>query len=175
MMGRRRSYAAVIAVLFSLCGPTTPATAYGARMGSEATQHQVQAAMVLNFARFIHWPAGAETTLTICSDERAPVSQALDALSGREVGERVINTRTVDSAVSGAFDPCHLTVLTADVVEAPSSPTVTVDLDNADNPNAAIALVTVGRQTRFVVRPDAARASGVQLSSRLMSLAAKVD
>lgn len=77
------------------------------------TESQAKAAFVLNFARFVEWPAAAfaarESPVTACVLGRDGVATALAALEGRAVQGRVLKARRVTSA--DELRDCHVAFL----------------------------------------------------------------
>lgn len=137
---------------------------------------QMKAAMVYNFARFAAWPpnrfSGPSAPVVLCVAPSHALASALAQLEGQPVGSRRLDVR-LTSAFGAA---CHMAV-----VGAETGPTqlqllqqqgvMTVSDGRSDS---VVALVNVGRQTRFEVDTRAARQAGVGLSSQLLRLAVAV-
>lgn len=77
------------------------------------TESQAKAAFVLNFARFVEWPAASfatrETPVAACVLGRDGVAAALQALDGRPVQGRVLKARRAASA--DELRDCHVVFL----------------------------------------------------------------
>jgi hypothetical protein len=103
--------AALCAVLFVLAS-ALPALRSSAQ-SVPLTESQAKAAFVLNFARFVEWPAGAfatrEAPVVACVLGRDGVATALQALDGRPVQGRVLKFRRV--TVADELRDCHVAFL----------------------------------------------------------------
>jgi hypothetical protein len=164
-----------VAVALAVVVLAAPATGHGA----DARDAEFKAAMVYNFARFATWPAARfadpAAPVVLCVDPSEPLAAALLRLEDQPVGGRTLHVRATQ-----VFGPrCHLAFVSASV-----GPALVTALNHqgvltiGDTRNftaaGAIGLITVGRQIRFEINADAARNSGVALSSQLMRLAIAV-
>ena len=145
-------------------------------------ENEVRAAMIFNFARFTRWPEGAfadsEGRLTICAPRENALSGALKRIEGKRIRGKEITIRKKASFHLGAHG-CHVVIITAPLSEEAhwlhSGNTLIISVAEDVAPDiASIELVSVGRQIRFVVNPAAAKASGVEISSKLIDLAVQV-
>ena len=168
--------AAILAIAAGLAGDGGRARAQTDR------DNEVRAAMIFNFARFTRWPETAFSTspgrLTICAPDGEPLSAALKRIEGKQIRRKKI---VVKKTFGPRFDVghCHVVVITAPLDEAASPPetgaALIISTEERIAPDiASIELVRVGRQVRFIVNPAAAKASGVQISSKLIDLAVQV-
>ena len=145
---------------------------------AEADEAPLQAAFVLNFARFTEWPAArlAEGRFTLCQlggSER--LAQALQALEGRTVQGLPIRFRRIDSALESAR--CLL-LFTGSLVPPPLPEGAAVLTVGAEpgfaQHGGMIGLVRDGMRLRFEVNVDALRQAGLSLSSHVLALASSL-
>ncbi len=137
---------------------------------------QMKAAMVYNFARFAAWPpnrfSGPSAPVVLCVTPAHPLAEALAQLEGQPVGARRLDVRLTASAGPG----CHMAVVdsgaSAAQIERLQQQGVMTISDGWST--GVVALITVGRQTRFQIDTRAARQAGVSLSSQLLRLAVAV-
>jgi len=151
--------------------------------GRQAGEYQVKAAFILNFSTFVEWPEGhfQNGTLTIGILGRDPFEGAMDDLKGKTVKGRKVVIRHYD-------DPEE--ALGADVLFIGASermglprilhtlrgrPVLTV----GDHPGLArsgvmINMVVLRKRVGFEINLEAARQSGLWISSQLLKLAKEV-
>ena len=170
-----------------MCGPFGAAAAALAVAGARAwagdalSEDQItKAAMIYNFGRFTTWPverfASASDPVVLCVDPASSLAAALEAISGKPVGTRILmvrQTSRIDHSCQMAFvrrqdfSDSYLSALRdRGVLTIGESPGFT-DM-------GAIQLVTIGRQIRFAINQKNALAAGAHLSSNLLRLAVAV-
>jgi hypothetical protein len=171
-------------ILWMLAGGF-PAVPGAAAQGQ--TVEQLEAAVVMTFARFVEWSpadfpsATAPIVIGIVADETVAV--ALEAGSrGRNVAGRTIAVKrlqwdSVDAGVhmlfAGDMDPRHLAIL---LDRVRTRPIVTVSrLPGFGRAGGMITLTLTDGRITFAVNSSATAASGVRLSSFLLSHATKVS
>src|SRR5690242_19365154 len=102
-----------VAVLILLGGLVSDAVAGTSH--EELTESQVKAAFLLNFARFVEWPAagnGAHAPLVIGIFGKIPLGAALDQLvNGKSVNGRSLVVRSISDAVR--LQACSLVFIPA--------------------------------------------------------------
>ncbi len=136
----------------------------------------VRAAYLYNFALFTHWPTENETTVDICSLGEDATTAAMVRLEGKKVRNRGVK---VTIAVSGKkLENCDLLYLAQHnsellPVNLANSAILTV-ADDGQDPNAVIHLAISQERVVFDVNLAAARAKGLEISSRLLNLARRV-
>lgn len=152
----------------------------GRAMATRHDQQQVQAAFLYNFLKFCTWPGVADGPLLIGTFHSAP-DAALSAVAGKRVGGRPVAVRRIDS-LAGARR-CRLLFVPAGerqrlaglLAGLAGQPVLTVGAsEDFARLGGIIGLVQSGDRLRFEVNLDAARAAGLVLSSRLLSLASIV-
>jgi len=153
--------------------------------GLQATEHQVKAAFVLNFTRFVEWPSSAfaspQAALVLCTNAREGLGDAVAALEGRRVHGRDLKVRRTPRGED--LRGCHVLLVVdpedrrpADWIKLPpGQPTLTVgDVDGFTEAGGMIGLVPAGNRLQFDVNLGASSRAGLQLSSQLLRLARNV-
>jgi hypothetical protein len=141
----------------------------------------VQAAFVLNFAKFTEWPPaglpGKLGTMQLCQfGARDELAQAFRALEGRSLQGVPIQWRKVNrlDEVRG----CHVLFIAEaglSLAQLGGQPVLTVsDLPGFAQQGGVIGLVRQSGRLRFEVNRGVAQAAGLRLSVDLLSLAMSV-
>lgn len=149
-------------------------------------ESELKAAFVYRFATFVSWPSEAFRTSAdgfvacVLGDERLG-RDLKGALEGKEIGGRPARVRSF--GVPGDLSGCHLLYVdgsfggrSADVLAAVRDRSVLTVGEPSEflEQGGVIQLVTEGSKLRFEVSRDAAQRAGLQISSRLLQLAANV-
>jgi len=148
-----------------------------------AEEFQVKAAFLLNFARFVEWPAGAlvKDTFTIGILGQDPFDSALDSLAGKTVrGRRVVVRRYEDPE-----DAREAAILFISASEKRALPRILKTLrgnsiltvgDTKDfgRSGVMINLLLLHKRVGFEINLAAAQRDGLQISSNLLKLALEV-
>lgn len=182
ILSRRGTWLRCTLVLLCVTAPRWRAHAQATPSDLE---YRVKAAYLLNFARYAEWPpaafAGGDTALNVCVVGRDPFGPVLDeTLRGRRLSGRPLRVvrRARPTGVS-----CHLAFLGAEtrpVLESwlaalATEPTLTVgEGDGFAGAGGMIGFVIVDETVRFEINTEAVLAGGLRLSSRLLSLAARL-
>jgi hypothetical protein len=148
-----------------------------------ASEYQVKAAFLYNFAKFVDWPpsafADAKQPLDICVYGHDPFGTALeDALLGKRIGERRISLgRAVQfQDLAG----CHVVFVdasaresAADLVNRLKGRAVLLvgETDGFAASGGTIQFTIEDNRVHFVINPDAADRAGLKISSKLLALA----
>ncbi|MRR54629.1 MAG: YfiR family protein [Deltaproteobacteria bacterium] len=148
----------------------------------QAGEYQVKAAFLLNFAKFVEWPAGhVKETFTIGILGRDPFDSALDSLSGKTVrGKRVVVRRYQDPDESREAD--ILFISASEKRELPrilktirGNSILTVgDSKDFGRSGVMINLLLLQKRVGFEINLAAAQRDGLQISSNLLKLAQEV-
>jgi hypothetical protein len=144
------------------------------------TPAALKAAFLVNFGRFVEWPAGAAKTgpLVICVFGDDAIAGALDdTVKGHTIGGRdVVVSRVTAESLRG----CHVLYLTGldpkrsqqIVAGLMSTPVLTVsDRDEFAQSGGIVGLFVEEGKMRFAINVEAAQRAGLHISSRLLSLA----
>ncbi|MEO8370306.1 MAG: YfiR family protein [Candidatus Solibacter sp.] len=170
-----------VAVLLGLC---LAAEACAQETNAPPSEYQVKAAYLLNFTRFVAWPATAfadpDVPLTICILGEDPFGATLD---------RVVEGETVDGhrlAVqrlqrTPASKSCHVLYVAAGereqakLLRGLDHETLTVgEGEGFLRAGGVLAFVLEDRRVRFSINLAAANRSDVKLSSKLLNVARSV-
>jgi hypothetical protein len=163
------------------------AAAPGVSTAQEATEEErlLKAAYIYNFAKFTRWPEAVltaeETTLNLCTSGRDRLLNELQQLAGRRVKRRslvVVPLREV-----APDDKCHLLYIanskrqdySEDIEAMQHEAVLTVsEIPDFARQGGMIELFREKGRIRFIINLDAARRSGLEFSSHLLTLAVVV-
>ena len=148
-----------------------------------ATEYQVKAAFLYNFAKFVDWPPNAfpnpKQTFDICVYGHDPFGSALeDALLGKSIGDRRISLghATQFQDLAG----CRVVFVSsaerepiADLASRLKGRAVLLvgESDGFAASGGAIQFTIEDGRVHFVINPDAADRAGLKISSKLLQLA----
>ena len=144
-------------------------------------EYRVKAGFLVNFAAFTEWPTEAGSTLNLCVYGPDPFGEDLDKFQSRSIGGRSLTVTRVNSV--DKLESCQIVFITRPMIDnllrvldnLSGKPVLTV----ADSPGAmrqGVMLNMGTKQSRvtFEANLAAARGNGLQLSSKLLSLATEV-
>jgi hypothetical protein len=167
--------------LLALAAALLPQPCSGAE---PALEYDVKAAFVLNFTKFVEWPAGAlpdsRSTLEICILGKDPFGRALDevvqgeAVNGHRLTVRRISQPPVPPTCQVLFIDSEVKEVPKLLVGLPAGILTIGEGDRFAREGGMIALVLDNRRVRFDINPAAAEHSGLKLSSRLLSVARSI-
>jgi YfiR/HmsC-like len=174
----------VILCLAWLCWIAPFATACRADAVQDAgREDQLRAGYLLNFAKFVGWPAANITDpFTVCFIGASGVRDAFAAgASGKRIGNRAIVIRILDEHASPA--ECQMAYLDANEPASQKSAAGDVIagvLTVSNRPDfihsgGIIELFTDNNRLRFSINLDNARHAGLRVSSSILQLATKVE
>lgn len=153
-----------------------------AQTSQAVPEYAMKAAYLYNFALLTTWPSAPPAgPFTLCLYGQDTFGPALGALNGKEVNGQKIQVRHIDR-VENALQ-CQLIFINepnegrvARLVNAVGrSPILTVVDDGLARPaGAMISLAPESRRLTFEVNANAIRQANLQVSSRLLQLAARV-
>lgn len=145
------------------------------------TEPQLEAAYLVNFMKYIEWPANNRSTATICLFGRDTLGAQLSNYEGRTVGGRELHTRRVNSPDD--MDGCQVLFI-PDVEEARigvilrwirgAAVVAVSDSDGFARAGGSIELVRGNGSMQFIVNLDALARSGLRASSQMLRLALRV-
>ncbi len=157
------------------------ASSQGQQVPVRIPAYVLKANYLHKFTPFTQWPASAfarpGSPFRLCIGGHDPMGEAIDRLAqGKRVGDRpmvVVRLATVGKDVD-----CHVLFLGVSRTQTPQEmlalvagkPVLTVADEALEASGAVIQFVTVGDRLRFEIRPDAAQAQGLGLSSKLLAL-----
>jgi len=175
----------MVALLLAFVSWAGLLTATGAE-ALAAKEHQIKAAFVYNFAKFVEWPAGCFTStnspLIIGVLGRSPISPALDAaVKDRLLNGRPIVVKSVDTAeaarathllfVAGSEDKRVGDLLAA---LAGSSVLTIGESDAFGRKGGMINFILEGDKCRFDIYMDPVEQARLKVSAQLQKLAKTV-
>ena len=168
----------LLLVAFQALAPTD-----GRGLTPSATEDEVEAVYLYNFAKFIRWPQGAASqTISLCVLNDEPVASALQrVVAGEMVDGRNLRVKSLSDVSEGTdcnilfMGPPEDLHMREDLAVLHHAPVVTVSND-ADflQQGGIIQFAMIGGAVRFSVNLDAARRAGVTLSSQLLKVALTV-
>jgi hypothetical protein len=166
-----RLLAVLIATLSALAGSARAAA-------DPASDTQVKAAFLYNFAKFAEWPASTRAiTMCIIGDTRV-ASELVKTVRDKRLDGRVLEVKGIGG--DAPMVACDVLFISASETERASVVLATLRslpiLTVSDSPGFArrsgiIELVVERERMHFAINPDAATRAGVRLSSRLLGLA----
>jgi hypothetical protein len=139
-------------------------------------EYRVKAAYLLNFTRFVEWPAAAQNgPVTICVAGRAVFGEVLDeTLRGETVNGRDVVAKVILEPQRG----CHVVFVPRGAAAAAyiravqGQPVLTVSETPDFIALGGIAnFILEGASVRFEINAGAADRAGLRISSRLLRLA----
>lgn len=150
------------------------------------TEAQAKAAFVLNFARYVDWPAtvfaSAQAPLVACVIGRDTIGPALTALEGRPVKGRALKVRR--GVAIDDMHGCHVVFIgepeerrVVPVLRAlANQPVLTVgDADRFIDVGGAIGLVAIDERLQFEINRSALEQAQLKASASLLKLARNIN
>lgn len=145
------------------------------------SEHQIKAAYLVNFMKYVEWPVTTRTTTTICLFGRDTLGTSLAGYEGRSVGGKELLIRRAHSPDDIAN--CQL-VFVPDVEEARISavlrwveglPVLVVsDAEGFARMGGGMELVQGGNRVQFIVNNNALARAGLKPGSQMLRLALRV-
>jgi hypothetical protein len=181
-LSRRRSviwHCGVVAALtvVALCSSIAHA--------QDVTEPSLKAAFIYNFAKFTEWPAdvlSGPATFNACVLGDMPIGDALErSVKGRQLGGRSISVLRV--APEGPLKSCHLLYISGlktsqitTIVDAiKGAPVLTIsDVEDFARMGGIAHVFVDNGKMRFDLNLELAKRARLQLSSKLLVLAARV-
>lgn len=149
------------------------------------TEDKVKAAYVLNFAKFVEWPAGTtwrDNKATLCVVGDNVLGGVLHDLEGRKAGGHELHIVEYANPNTN-LKACHLLFIgvserrqaEAMVAALAGTPVLTIsDMEDFASRGGVIGLAYSDDRIVFEVNLAATKGSGLHLPGQLLSLAAKV-
>lgn len=144
-----------------------------------SVEDQVKAAFLLNFAKFIDWPAGSfdspSAAMHLCLLTPTAVSDTItNALAGKSVGLRPMQVRPAPDTL----DDCHIVYargsandVTDSLKRLPGHGVLSVYEHSTSLADGAIRLFLEDRRIRFSIDDSVTKAQGLTVSAKLLSVA----
>ena len=170
------------AVLFIVLAGLTP---FPGNAADEPLEYQVKAAFLLNFTKFIEWPAAAfaspDAPISICILGDDPFGNMLDQIVAGEVvnGRRVTVQRIKRTPPPQSCQLLFMLKSEKDILKnLPGLGPGVLAVGEGDgfiHSGGMIAFAIENRRVRFDVNQTAAKNAGLKLSSKLLSVARTVE
>ncbi len=152
-----------------------------AALAEEMPEYRLKAAFIYNFLIYTEWPSGGGSSLSLCILGKDPFGAEIDGLQGKVAGGRSIVVRRNEPV--DAIRQCQAVYIGPSAMESlprlleslRGQPVLTL----ADSPGAmhrgvALNMALAQGRVSFEANLQAARAAGLNLSSKLMRLATEV-
>ncbi len=169
----------VIFILTLLGFVCTPQELCLAETHKEAGEYEAKAALIYNFAKFVEWADDtSQDTLTFYILGKNPFNSGLDSINGKHIDGKVIRVKQVKSLRD--IDECSMLFISSSEKENLDSLIKTIkglrvltigDTDGFANQGVIINIYIEGSRLHFEINVDAAKESGLKLSSKLLNLA----
>ncbi|MBI5641705.1 MAG: YfiR family protein [Nitrospirae bacterium] len=171
-----------LALLLICCLTAAAFPAFGQQVAPG--EYQVKAAFLCNFAKFVEWPSELSSEadhLDICILGDDPFGAAFEQIQARGVSGRKPVVRRLKSTEH--FRGCHILFISSSeerrigrVVEALKGLNILTvgDTQGFAERGISINFILEEKKVRFEINIEAARRSGLKISSRLLKLAATV-
>jgi len=171
----------VLWIILVLMGPRVAVA-----QAKTASEYEIKAAFLYNFAKFVEWPAPAladsKQAFNICVLGPDPFGHSLDdAVADKMVaGHRITVSR---SPLPQDLPVCHILFVSssqrlssADLLNKFRGKSVLIVGESEDFAisGGTIQFVLEGNHVRFAINPDAAERAGLKISSKLLALAVVV-
>jgi hypothetical protein len=148
-------------------------------------EYQVKAAFLYNFVKFIDWPAEAlanNTAITLCIIGRDPFEGNLALIQGKPVKGKTLDIRNIKSVREAGG--CRLLFISSSeknyiaqiLRDIRDHSIITIgDYEGFAQQGVIINFYIDQEKVRFEINVDAARRTGMQISSKLLKLARIVN
>lgn len=186
----RRCRARVAGLVICLLSSSAAYSQSAPQAGESPVEYQVKAAFLLNFTKFIDWPAASfasdDSPITICILGKDPFGPVLDEIvQGETVNTRKVTVqRIAQPPVTQAAGPktCHVVFVSepdkeiAKTLSGMGRGVLTVGQgDRFLRDGGMVALVVDNRRVRFDINQAAATGAGLGVSARLLNVARVVE
>lgn len=143
-------------------------------------EYTIKAAYLYNFALLTDWPEGKKTeNFNLCLYGKDAFGTAIDALTGKTIGEQTIKTVFISSAQEAK--KCHIVFIGESdhqkeqkMIEEIAGLPVLIVTDNANVKGYHIVIFQDNERLSFTINTKALKEANLNLSSRLLNLAKKV-
>jgi len=183
ILNRGRVWGCVFLLLVTALLPAASGQQNAQRNLLLAPEYEVKAAFLLNFTKFVDWPPRAspsEPSFPICVYGEDPFGKVLDQIvEGERVQDQPITVRRISGSFTG---PCRILFLGRSehdprkiLAEVPQGVLTVGEEGSFLQQGGMIELAVENRRVRFDVDLRATARGGLRVSSRLLSVARKVE
>jgi len=150
--------------------------------GNELPEYRLKAAFVYNFIVYTEWPATTGGSLNLCIHGGDPFGTEIDGLQGKVAAGRTIAVHR--KAAGEALKDCQVVFVAASMIDSlprvldslRGRPVLSVtDSAGAMRRGVMLNMNMVQGKVTFEANLQAARSAGLDLSSKLLRLAADVQ
>ncbi|MDP1786484.1 YfiR family protein [Nitrosomonas sp.] len=174
---KRSFYHFLFAWYLGFCLPVS----YSVAMADSMIEYQVKAAFIYNFIAFTHWPDSTGQTINLCIYGEDYFGQEIDKLQNRSVNNRHIKVMRIadfdqlKACQAIFFSKSVSSQLSSILNDLQNEPILTLaDSQNAAAQGVAINMSLINEKIVFEINLTKVRASGLDISSKLLQLAVKV-
>lgn len=169
----------ILATVRRLCGMMLLLALTPAHAGP--SEYEIKAAFIYQIAKFVDWPA-SNVPLRLCVVGGNPFGAALNTIRGKPVNERKLEVALLDTGADtrecamlfiAASAERHLERIAA--ISRGAGILTIGDTEGFAKRGAMVNFFLDNGKVRFEINLDAARQGGLQISSKLLSLARVVD
>lgn len=142
-----------------------------------ATEYEIKAAFIYNFAKFVDWPASLSPEISLCILGKDSFADAFEDFQGKPVGGKKFTARRI--AAPGEAKSCAILFISSSekdnlgrilgAVKGFNLLTVG-DTEGFAQHGVMINLYLEGGKVRFELNLEAVRSTGLRMSSRLLQL-----
>jgi hypothetical protein len=170
----------LLLICLTLCAPMA-----GAAESGKLSEHEVKAAFLFNFIKYVEWPPTAipreNTYLTICIVGKSPLNDVIESLAGKTVKNRKLVIKLLSRIED--LGECNILFINASVksslpqlfaATAGRSILTVSDSKGFATAGGIIEFVPVKDKIRFEINNRVAQQINLRLSSHLLKLATRV-
>ncbi len=181
--GRLNSYVKrnIFNFLFVACLSFIALNSQSEAIANNKIEYQVKAAFIYNFIAFTHWPDSADKNMVLCIYGENDFLEEINKLQGKLVDNRqikvehIFNHQELKACQIIFFPESVNNNLSSILEEIQNEPILTLaDSENAASQGVMINMDLVNNKIVFDINLEAARKSKLNISSKLLQLAAKV-
>ncbi len=154
------------------------------RADQAGVEYKVKAAFLLNFARFVTWPAATQTSgpFSLCIVGNDPFGDALTGIEAKKVGEQNVQLR-FPAADSKELGQCRMLFVSKSEAKniakifkmVDGKPVVTVsDVPGFSDAGGIFEFKDLRGRLSFIINNSQAKSGGLNISSSLLNLAVDV-
>jgi len=144
---------------------------------STPTEYEVKAAFIYNLAKFVEWPADANTTIDLCILGDDPFGSVIDVIQGKPVREKNIVIKRIKSLQQ--LKTCQILFISnsekehlPQILDALGSSNVLTigDTEEFAQRGVIINFYVEQDKVRFEINLESAKRAGLSISSKLLKL-----
>lgn len=174
LRGLKTALRIFVCTLALLCGSSQA-------LADTLPEYQIKAGFLINFAAFTEWPENVRNTLNLCVYGPDPFGKDLDKFQSKNIGGRSLAVKRVSSVDD--LDNCQIVFITRPAIDnlqrvldtLNGKPVLTIaDTLGAMRQGVVLNMGTNLSKVTFEANLAVARGNGLNLSSKLLSLASEV-